>query len=362
MRTLSLAIGVTFSCVLLGCPSRAQDEKAQLESIIEATAKHPQQLRSARVEGVEKVSRTPDFDRFHQVKPGGTFQSPIRAFTWAFKDKKRFSTYVNPGLPKGPNDRYKLDSTTHIETYNGKRQHHIIKSKYLGHKEEHHQGSTQLKAASRYSLLAFGHQLNDLWIADVLRDGAYKSVGTSTDPKWGKLLAFSEQKQMPFSQTVWTRLWFAPGSHFLVVRWEREIKAIDQGKAFHSVTRCDLEKVEKRGGVLFPVQGAMKVYGDVDGQQKLLLSRTLIANSFELNNVSDALFEADLRPGTGITDSDTQEYFHIGPNGERILVDLNGQPGASKKPMAWLFMVGLTTLMVLTTGVLWKKQRRNAVS
>lgn len=353
---------VLFALAMLPLTARAQGQAisptVSMKEIIEKTAQHKELLHSAQAEYVERFQHGPDFRRVYHIPANAQLEPPEQTFSWVFKDDKRFRRFVQEGEKEKPaNVQHRLESITHTEIYDGEKQFNLLTSNIEGVSDKILQGDIRRKRVSKLSPLSFGYVIDDEWVSDVLREGSF-TVGTSTpDSQWGLLQEVSEEKQ-DSNGTLLTRLWFAPKHGYLVVRSERKLIQSFGGKEIRSQIDFNLERVEKRGAILFPIQGTMSDYQFEDGQKKLLSSHNLIVNQFELNKAPDNLFRIAFMPGTRITDVDTKEYFRIGLNGERIPIDITGNARTNNRTMGWLFMVSLSTLLVLFMGVLWRRQQK----
>ncbi len=358
MRILAFS-GAVLSC-WVGCAS-AQSQ-TPLPDIIAQLQQEQHKLRSATAEGIEATQTMPDFSRFYHLDlPANAVMSPPQQnipSRWAFKDDKRFREYTELGPPKGPNERHQLTSLTNTVIYDGKQTFHQIASHYTGLKEPALSGGLDQKDLhDDVTPLSFGYQLNDQWLADVLQNGDFQPCGVLSDPTWGQLEGYSENKQVQYG-TQRTAVWLARGYHWLMVRSESDCDTTFQGHRLHILMSSELEKAEQRDGVWFPTQGTVKAYGIENGQKMLISTRAIQVNSFTLNDTPDSLFEIKFQPGLAYTDVATQQFFHIGPNGEKINIDLHGQDRVPQHLVGWVFMLSATTLLCLGMGVLWRKQKR----
>ena len=94
----------------------------------------------------------------------------------------------------------------------------------------------------------------------------------------------------------------------------------------------------------------------------LLVSNKLDVTKFVLNSVSGEAFKPDLHHGAYVKDGETNQYWKIGPNGERLYIDIGANKETSNIFLNWLFVLSITVLLMLGMGALlrWRRLHKTA--
>lgn len=342
---------------LLLTQARAQTSAVTVEEIIKVVGKYPQQIQSARMEGVQTWKMTPDFGRF--VAPSSPGEIQARQFSqpagWAFKGEKRWMHYAEPidaAAQEKAKVRHKTLSVTRTEIFDGQKRYNVLTEGLSGLKNNVVHVNMGSKGGVSMLPLSSGLHMSNKWLVDALRTGSYQVAGTSSDPQFGllyQLTGSSDSRRR-------VRLWLAPKYGFLAVRVEQGNPEVGN----HTLTVLKVNRVEQHGSIWFPVAGSMQYLGFENGKQILLSERTYNISRLELNNVPDSLFTVEMKPGYAVRDTDTQKYWKVGLKGEKIYKDLTTNAQQSEMRYGWLFMLSATTLLGLGVNALWRRRRRAA--
>lgn len=349
MRRQSLTVlSATLLTLTVTSAAWPQSNTLDTAAIIKAVEHYPQQLQAVRMKGVETERRTADFYRL-MPDPGQPHSSPAkRSVEWAFKDQKRFKQYTESFKLDNQTAQHKLTSRTRSEIFDGQNQYNLLDSKYTGRKDRVVQGVIEHSDGTEILPLRFGHQVDGQWLVDALRSGRYHENGTTTDPQFGLLYQFTGSS----NTNAQTRFWLAPKYGFIAVRIEDDFEAPSHHQQLAFLTR----RVEQHNSVWFPTAGTMQ-FSEVAGDRKTLLTeRQFTVHQLELNTVPDSFFKPNLQPGYFMKDGTTNEYWKITPNGGKLFIDISNQDQISKRPMGWLFMLSLTSLLFLGMGAIWRRR------
>lgn len=353
MRQQSGVISTILLMILLPSAAWSQSNTASVEEIIKAVEQYPQQLQSARMEGIEINRTTADFSRVNQSQ--GQPETTKQHIIWAFKGEKRYKQYTESFDPKEQKTLHKLVALERTEIFDGQDQYTLLGSELTGLKDKRVQGNIEHANRTDILPLRFGHQVGGKWLVDVLRSGDYEFKGTMNDPQFALLYQFSAST----GTNEQTRFWLAPKYGFIAVRTELESKVGSR----HPLLVHQLKRAEQRHSIWFPTAGTMEFFEIEGGKKTLLSERQFSVSRFELNNVPDNLFKPNLRPGYAMKDGATNQVWRIGPNGEKIFIDMSNTGQSRSMPIGWLFMASLTTLLVLGMGaLLWRRRRHRTAS
>lgn len=342
----------------------SQSETAGMAGMLKVVEQYPRRIQSARIEGTEVFTPAKAFYSLQQVDQSkdhpDTKKQPV---IWAFKGDKRYRQSVERFNPENQEQKYKLISRTFTQVFDGREQYNLIASRYSGQKTEIVQGSLGHTPLTDMPILNFGYKVFGQWVCDILQSEQCKLNGTENHPKLGKLYRFSVEKKAGLLSRLTSkgaageqiRFWLAPKYGFLAVRSESEGTA----PPGHQRLVLRVDRAERRGSIWFPVEDIREWYSIEGNKETLLSTNHLRISRFELNNVPDSLFEVKLRPGYHIKESETNKYWKVGANGERIPIDMNRNEDGVM-PLGWLFMTSLTSLLVLAAGVFLRWRRRSA--
>lgn len=358
--------GLLLTTTLVICPHRVWSQASQISmsDMLKVLDQHPHHLQSALGESVDVNRETQDFTRINHISRPP--KETTRHVRWGFKGEKRFRQYIDASDPISPNALHNTISRTCTRIFDGKRAYLIYSTQYTGQVSPYVQADVDSVRANEVTPLFFGYQYINTWLVDVLRKGHYRIDGTVNDARFGLLYRISETKTPgTFSRLIGsapglqaTRFWLAPKYGFLAVRSENEVDS-SQG---HQLLVFQLKSLVKQDSIWFPTQGVMDAYSVEDGKNILLTETEVTVTKFKINNVSDDLFDPHLGPGSFVKDGETNQYWKVGPHGERQYIDLGNKSVLGVQPFGWLFIASITSLLLLGIGALLRWRNRHVRS
>lgn len=344
----------------------AQSGGVTVPQIIQTLKQQLGPMQSVRGESEETNRETKDFIRVYRNLGATELKEPrsvTHRISWAYKADKQYRQYVETYTPQGQGALHALLSRATTEQFDGSKHYLIYSSTYTGLSKPVVEANFDHRRAGTISPLTFGYQLEgNRWLPDVLSAGDYKIEGTENDPRFGLLYRLSETiKSGLFSQVAGTeyhRLWLAPRYGFMAVRSEGE----DELPQSHQVSVYQLDQVEKRGPIWFPVAGTMSFYSVENGKRILLSDDQLHVTRFRINDVPDGFFKPNLPPGSAVKNGETDEFWKIGPHGEKIAIYTGSKDSPGSLLVSWMFVGSITLLLMLRVGSLlrWRKLQKSS--
>jgi len=334
--------------VLVGSAALAQDNS--LDAVIRAAETERGRLQSAQVTMTARSVITEAMIKQHEMKNPERDKTEI--IQWAFKGEKLFREYETAyDTTQQKNVTHKLTSVKTTDIYDGKDGYSILTEKHSSGGKPHIQGNIEHHRVNHLSPLDFGYKVDTHWLAETLQTNTFRYVDTVQDAAFGTLLHFASEEQKGKRFNVW----IAPQFGHLAVR-VRHDSAFGGGKQALSM---EAKRIEKKGEVWFPVEGSMKSFDTTDGNDNLLTEQTLTVTKWEVNAVPDSKFVPNIPVGAYMKDGETNAFWRVGSNGERIYRDISGGSRQSGFLPGWLSSFVIATLLTLTilAYIRWKRQQ-----
>ena len=182
-----------------------------------------------------------------------------------------------------------------------------------------------------------------------IQQGKFRFVGQEEDATHGTVYKFSNQGDDPKS---WHTFSLSPKNGYLSVKTESHF----EGRGRTEKVAFTVQKFQKIGDSFFPEVCEQRSETTEGGGTT---GRAAIETISDLStDVPESLFFVKPKPGDAVKESETNLYWRIGKNGEKIYVDISGGSRTSAIPK-WLYTPSIATLLVLTVlaYIRWKRKQ-----
>ncbi|HLI48523.1 MAG TPA: hypothetical protein VKV18_07560 [Chthonomonas sp.] len=193
----------------------------------------------------------------------------------------------------------------------------------------------------------FGYFLGSLhWAAEALQPTPLAVHGYENS-SFGPVLKVTARDQNGFTDT----LYLAPNYDYLIAKWEIHT---ENGEIVEFL--CD--KAIQKKSVWIPIDGTRNWYTpSPQGLQLRAVSKVHVIAA-QINDVPESLFTLHLLPSSRVYDRDHDVAYFVDNRGRWIADKRSTKTLSRHYFLAWLFIVSLTTLLVIVFGLIIGLKRR----